>query len=85
MQLIAQALNAKPAPSADDLGGSLVNACDQGRIAAAKLPLAHGADVNWITPWSGETPLDRAIAQGHSEIAAWLAEHGGRGAFGQTL
>jgi ankyrin repeat protein len=76
--LIIQALNTKPAPSADDLGGSLVNACDQGQMAAAKLLLAHGADLNWVTPWSGETALDRAIANGQNEIAAWLTEHGGR-------
>jgi uncharacterized protein len=78
MPLIVQALKANPAPSADALGGSLVNACGQGQMAAAKLLLTHGANVNWVTPWSAETPLDRATASGHNEIAAMLIEHGAR-------
>jgi uncharacterized protein len=64
------------APSADDLGGALWNAARSGQIAAGRLLVEHGADINWRAPWSGETPLDIARAGGHDEMVAWLRARG---------
>jgi ankyrin repeat protein len=64
------------APSPDDLGGALWNAARNGQIAAGRLLVEHGADVNWRAPWSGQTPLDIATAAGQHEVAAWLLDNG---------
>ena len=64
------------APSPDDLGGALWQAARNGHIAAARLLVEHGAEVNWRAPWSDETPLDMARANGHDEVAAWLLDNG---------
>ena len=64
------------APASDDLGGAIWGAARNGQLAAAQLLAAHGADVNWRAPWSGETPLDLATANGHHEVAAWLVSSG---------
>jgi uncharacterized protein len=61
------------APSSDDLGVALWNAARSGQFAAARLLVDRGADVSWRAPWSGETPADIARANGHAEVAAWLA------------
>jgi ankyrin repeat protein len=61
------------APSSDDLGVALWNAARNGQLAAARLLVDRGADVSWRAPWSGETPADIARANGHAEVAAWLA------------
>lgn len=63
-------------PSSDDLGGALWQAARNGHIAAARLLVEHGADVNWRAPWSDETPLDVATAAGHDEVTAWLLDNG---------
>ena len=64
------------APSPDDLGGALWNAARNGQIAAGRLLVEHGADVNWRAPWSGQTPLDLARAADQHEVAAWLLDNG---------
>jgi ankyrin repeat protein len=64
------------APSSDDLGGALWQAASNGQLAAAKLLVEHGADVNWRAPWSDETPLDMARTNGRGEVDAWLLENG---------
>ena len=74
MTELAELLADAPAP--DDLGGALWQAARNGQIAAARLLVAHGADVNWRAPWSDETPLDVARTAGHDEVAAWLLDHG---------
>ncbi|MBW3623980.1 MAG: ankyrin repeat domain-containing protein [Armatimonadetes bacterium] len=45
------------------------------RRAMVKLLLAHGADVN-ATDIHGETPLFRAVSQGHDEMVELLLERG---------
>jgi uncharacterized protein len=74
MTELAQLLADAPAP--DDLGGALWQAARNGQIAAARLLVEHGADVNWRAPWSDETPLDMARAKGHDEVATWLLDNG---------
>jgi ankyrin repeat protein len=44
--------------------------------AAAQYLLAHGADLNWPAPWSGQTSLDVAERVGRSDIVAWLLGEG---------
>lgn len=62
-------------PGPDDLGAALWQACSNGQSAAARLLVAHGADVSWRTPWSDESPVQAARAHGHQALAAWLLEH----------
>ena len=59
-----------------DLSGAFWNACRGGQLIAAQYLLAHGAELNWRAPWSGQTPLDVAEKAGCSEIATWLMEQG---------
>jgi hypothetical protein len=52
-------------------------ACHGGQEATAKYLLQQGADLNWVAPWDGTTPLDAARRNNFHELAAWLAEQGG--------
>jgi len=61
---------------ADQLSGPFWNACHGGQLAAAGLLLAHGADLNWPAPWSGQTPLDIAEQAERRDVVAWLLERG---------
>jgi ankyrin repeat protein len=74
MPELAELLADAPAP--EDLGGALWQAARNGQIAAGRLLVDHGADVNWRAPWSDETPLDVARTAGHDEVAAWLVDNG---------
>jgi hypothetical protein len=38
--------------------------------------LAHGADLNWSDPWSGQMPLDISEQAGRSDVVAWLIGKG---------
>jgi uncharacterized protein len=63
-------------PPSEGLNSALWQTSGNGQIDAARYLLEHGADVNWHAPWSGESPLDVAKANGHDELAALLVEHG---------
>jgi len=52
-------------------------ATDEERIAAMKLVLAHGADVN-AGDNTGQTPLHAAAAKGSDEIVQFLADNGAK-------
>ena len=73
---IKRRVEADPPPSPDALSGPFWNACHGGQLAAAQYLLAHGADLNWPAPWSGQTPLDIAEKAGRGEVVAWLREMG---------
>ena len=73
---IKRRVEADPPPSPDALSGPFWNACHGGQLAAAQYLLAHGADLNWPAPWSGQTPLDIAEKAGRGEVVAWLREKG---------
>jgi hypothetical protein len=76
MAEIKRRVEADPSPPAEALSGPFWNACHGGQLAAAQYLLAHGADLDWPAPWSGQTPLDIAEKAGRSEVVAWLREKG---------
>lgn len=76
MPAMKQRVEADPPPQPEELSGPLWNACHGGQLAAAQYLLAHGADLNWPAPWSGQTPLDVAEQAEHSEVVAWLLGNG---------
>jgi uncharacterized protein len=55
-------------------------ACHGGQRATAEDLLRRGADLNWIAPWDGLTPLDAAQRSEAHDLAAWLTTHGARSA-----
>jgi hypothetical protein len=55
-------------------------ACHGGQQAAAEHLLRHGAELDWIAPWDGLTPLDAAQRSQAHDVAAWLGSHGARSA-----
>jgi uncharacterized protein len=78
MPELASLTEASPPPEPDDRSAAFWNACRAGQLPAAKYLAAHGADLNWPAPWSGETPLDAARAKHQREIVAWLIDAGAR-------
>jgi uncharacterized protein len=84
MPAIIRRVEADPHPEPKQLSGPFWNACHGGQLAVAQYLLAHGADLNWPAPWSGQTPLDIAEQAARSDIAAWLlgkgATHGKKSA-----
>jgi len=57
-------------------------ACRGGQRRAAELLLARGAELNWIAPWDGRTPLDAAVLSRTADLASWLEAQGARSARG---
>jgi uncharacterized protein len=82
MPVVTAILTSDPAPDADDRSLALWNACRAGQIETAQCLAAHGADLNWAAPWSGETPLDAARAQHQRPVAAWLVHAGAHSGLG---
>jgi uncharacterized protein len=76
MEAITARLEAAPALRGADLSGPFWNACHGGQLAAVQYLLAHGADLSWPAPWSGQTPLDIAEQAERSDVVAWLLENG---------
>ena len=76
MEAIAHRVKTAPSLRGTDLSGPFWNACHGGQLAAAQYLFAHGADLNWPAPWSGQTPLDIAEQAGRSDVVAWLLENG---------
>jgi ankyrin repeat protein len=79
MDEVARRIDADPSLRADKLSGPLWNACHGGQLAMAKFLHAHGADLNWPAPWSGETPLDIAQKAGRGDVGAWLRANSATG------
>jgi ankyrin repeat protein len=76
MPAMMQRVAADPPPRPEEISGAFWNACHGGQLAAAQYLLAHGADLNWSAPWSGQTPLDIAEQAGWSDVVAWLVGKG---------
>jgi uncharacterized protein len=73
---IMRRVEASPSPPPETLSGPFWNACHGGQLAVARYLLTHGADLNWLAPWSGQTPLDIAEQTGRNDVVAWLLEKG---------
>jgi hypothetical protein len=63
---------------AEEISMAFWYACHGGQRAAAELLLAAGADIDWVAPWDGLTPLDAAVRSEASEMADWLRSRGAR-------
>lgn len=53
-------------------------ACHGGQRAAAEYLLDRGAELNWISPWDGLTPLDAARRSAADDVVLWLETLGAR-------
>jgi ankyrin repeat protein len=73
MPLVTALATATPAPDGEQLAMAFWNACRAGQLEAARYLADHGADIDWRTPWSGETALDAARDRA---VVAWLTESG---------
>ncbi len=51
-------------------------ACHGGQRETAEYLLHKGAQLNWISPWDGLTPLDAARRAGADELVKWLRNKG---------
>jgi ankyrin repeat protein len=59
------------------LGETALHLCARtGRPEAAKVLIAHGASVDTVESWRGQTPLMWAAAEGHADMVKLLAEAG---------
>jgi ankyrin repeat protein len=71
-------------PDGNQVTSALWAACHGGQHTTAAYLLQQGADLNWVAPWDGLTPLDAARRHGFDDLAAWLAEQGATSAKDQT-
>lgn len=76
MPAIVRRFESEAAPEAAVLSGAFWNACHGGQLAVAQYLLMRGANLNWATPWSGQTPLDIAENAGRADVTTWLLERG---------
>jgi hypothetical protein len=76
--------------TAEDVDEAFWYACHGGQPATAELLAARGADVSWVSPWDGLSPLDAAERtagelRGDDRVRAdrlvgWLRDQGARSA-----
>jgi uncharacterized protein len=67
-------------PPNDDLTVAFWCACHGGQRATAEYLLHRGAELNWVAPWDGLTPLDAARRSEADELARWLSDCGAKSA-----
>jgi ankyrin repeat protein len=65
-----------PAPTAADLSEALWYAAHGGRQEVAEDLVGRGADIDWVAPWDGLTPLDAARRSDATDLAEWLLARG---------
>ena len=51
-------------------------ACHGGQRTTAQLLLEHGAELDWVAPWDGLTPLEAAERSDAGDLAEWLRMQG---------
>ena len=66
-----------PAADVDEISMAFWYACHGGQRATAELLLDGGAELDWIAPWDGLTPLDAAVRSGAGDVGEWLRTRGG--------
>jgi len=67
-------------PSPEEVTASFWAACHGGQQRTAEHLLQRGAELNWVAPWDGLTPLDAARRSDAHGLAAWLAGRGAQSA-----
>lgn len=72
-------------PPPDEVTVAFWCACHGGQQQAAAYLLKRGAELNWISPWDGLTPLDAAERNGAHDVAEWLRSQGGKSAKEQLM
>lgn len=77
---IAEFYAAAEPPSRVETDRAFWSACHGGRLGAAELLWARGADLDGRPPWSTSTPLDAALDAGAPELVSWLRSHGAQSA-----
>ena len=73
---VTVALATDPAPTASDVDAAFWGACHGGRVGVAEYLLSRGANIDWVAPWDGLTPLAAARRSEHSVLVDWLIDHG---------
>jgi uncharacterized protein len=70
---LVEAVRTRVADAApDEISVAFWYACHGGERTTAELLLEHGAELDWIAPWDGLTPLDAAERSDAGELAEWL-------------
>jgi hypothetical protein len=67
-------------PSPGEVTAAFWAACHGGQQPIAEHLLQRGAELNWVAPWDGLTPLDAARRRDAHGLAAWLAGRGAQSA-----
>lgn len=65
-------------PPPEEVTAALWAACHGGQQATAEHLLRQGAELNWIAPWDGLTPLDAARRSDADDLAGWLVARGAK-------
>lgn len=78
LELIKQRVEADPLLRGEELSGPFWNACHGGQLATAQYLLSHGANLDWLAPWTAQTPLDVAEKAGQRDVVAWLLDKGAK-------
>lgn len=60
----------------DDVTIAFWCACHGGQRLAADYLLSQGAEMNWVSPWDGLTPLDAARRSDANDVVEWLLSLG---------
>ncbi len=71
-----------PAPTGADLSEALWYAAHGGRQEVAEFLVGRSADIDWVAPWDGLTPLDAARRSHAGALAEWLRAQGAASASG---
>jgi len=71
------------APPQKEVTEAFWQACHGGQRATAEFLLARGADLNWIPPWSPQTPLEIASVSNPGrppapDMVQWLQSIGAK-------
>jgi hypothetical protein len=74
-RLNANLTMATPPPTSEEIARAFWGACHGGQQTTAARLLELGADINWLTPWDGTSPLDAARRSKADALAAWLIDH----------
>jgi ankyrin repeat protein len=67
-------------PAGEEVTAALWAACHGGQQATAEHLLQRGAQLNWVAPWDGLTPLDAARRSDAHDLAGWLVARGAKSA-----